>query len=1042
MPITKSAIGGYYNRFDPTKNYDEHLFRAGKVLQSAELNEVQSNVFDRVRKIADTLFKDGDVLRDAQIIVNASNGETLAQSGAIYLYGAVRGVPEATFVISTTGIVDVGVYLTEHVITELEDPALRDPATGTRNYEEPGAVRLQVNTEWGFSGDGKQGDFYPVYTVEDGVLRAKEPPPNLDAVTQALARYDRDSSGGTYVVDGLTVLMGDPLEGGEQVYTLTEGRARVNGYGVELYTSRRLVYDAAPDLRYIDSEPHTSTTTDTQRVNLDRTPVGEITQVRITTEKTVTLTHGSFTGVADPLPDTSVLSILSVSQSGTTYAQGADYKLTAGQVDWSPTGAEPAPGSTYSVTYRYIASVAPVGKDAKGFSVAGAVIDSLILVSYNHQLPRIDRLAMTAEGQVIWIKGVAADRNPALPWVSGDTLPLATVYQSWDEYHRVVNDSVRTVKMDELYSVNEKLDHILALIAQQRLEASINMIEAGMKKGILVDPFLDNGQRDAGREQTALIYDGDLSLAIDADAYQLVGDIAAPVTLAHTNLVTLEQPLKTGDMRINPYDAFAPMPDQVKLNPAFDNWTTGQIIATKSNSIGGGGNSFSQSSSLQTVGQHAADFLRPITVGYTISGWESGETVFKLTFDGITLTPANQANTGGTATGQFTIPDKVPAGRKSVMFIGTAGSVAEATFTGSGTVLEQVQTITTVWRNVVLANTDPLAQTFTLSESCQITGFDLWFTAKQGKILLQIRDVQNGVPGKTIFAEKYVDPASIIVTGASTRILLDAPFYAQAGTEYALVALCDEAVSKLALAELGKYDLTNNVWVTSQPYQVGVLLSSSNAATWTPHQDRDLTFRILKGQYSENSHTVALGAVQVTDATDLILYAPLDRPEAATTAEYSLALPGGTTVIVDSGQHIQLAEAITGEVGISVTLTGTSRVAPVIYPGSQLIAGTVATEGDYISRAILAGSNARVRIIYDALLPGGAAVEPTVQSITAEEDDWTATSFISSQPVDDGFVELTYELASITADMVRVRLALTGTAAARPHVRNLRVIIT
>ena len=42
------TLPAYYNRFDATLRYDELLFRASKGLQSAELNEVQSTLVDRL----------------------------------------------------------------------------------------------------------------------------------------------------------------------------------------------------------------------------------------------------------------------------------------------------------------------------------------------------------------------------------------------------------------------------------------------------------------------------------------------------------------------------------------------------------------------------------------------------------------------------------------------------------------------------------------------------------------------------------------------------------------------------------------------------------------------------------------------------------------------------------------------------------------------------------------------------------------------------------------------------------------------------------
>ena len=94
---------GIYNRYEPNQNYDQHLFSADRVLQSAELNELQSAMFSRIGGIANALFSDGAVMRDARCIVR-DNGFADLESGAIYMSGAVRGVPPAHIAIAMTGM--------------------------------------------------------------------------------------------------------------------------------------------------------------------------------------------------------------------------------------------------------------------------------------------------------------------------------------------------------------------------------------------------------------------------------------------------------------------------------------------------------------------------------------------------------------------------------------------------------------------------------------------------------------------------------------------------------------------------------------------------------------------------------------------------------------------------------------------------------------------------------------------------------------------------------------------------------------------------
>ena len=87
----------YYNRFNENDNYEELLYRDGNFGQGAEQNEVQTGLRQRIKKIADALFKDGDVIRDAQIVVDHETGEVTAQrrargpAGPLYHSGAGHG---------------------------------------------------------------------------------------------------------------------------------------------------------------------------------------------------------------------------------------------------------------------------------------------------------------------------------------------------------------------------------------------------------------------------------------------------------------------------------------------------------------------------------------------------------------------------------------------------------------------------------------------------------------------------------------------------------------------------------------------------------------------------------------------------------------------------------------------------------------------------------------------------------------------------------------------------------------------------------------
>ncbi len=654
---TSINLQGYYNRYSAANDYDALLFRAGYVLQSAELNELQSQADQKLADVASAILHDGDVVSGCAIAVDASTGACSVASGKVFIAGSVRNVPSGSVQISVIGSTSVGVYMQQVVVTELQDPSLLDPAVSVRNYKQPGAARLQTVCQWGPAGANLPGDYYPIYYVTNGALQTTSPPPQLDAVATAIASYDRDNSGGNYVVSGLDV-QALPLDAsGNQIFSIGAGKARVNGYAVSLSTSIRLANAQDPDLLPVTSEP-TQATSSPQTVSFALPPAQSVTTVQITTQNTATLTHGSYTGCADALPNTSVLSIVSVKQGTTTYTAGSDYLLTGDSVDWSPGGAEPATGSTYDVVYQFIEAVQPSNVTATNFSVAGAVPGTLILTSYVSMLPRIDLLCLYQDGSIKVVKGQGTLYSPQMPSVPPDAISLAAIYQNWTGVPTVQPYGTRTVTMQEMSALQAQLNSVAELLALTRLQTNANQRAQAPVVGVYVDPFLDDSQRDAGVAQTAVVMRGVLTLPVTADSFGMGSDVSAPAVNPSTNVVAISQTLRTGVQSVNPYQNFTPPPAQVSLNPAVDRFTQyqsgnigssteyyyGQIYAPGGTTIDGtfyahwstvtslSVNTFLAGSTVQQTN------IRQIPVSFTIKGFGAGEILDKVLFDGVTVT--------------------------------------------------------------------------------------------------------------------------------------------------------------------------------------------------------------------------------------------------------------------------------------------------------------------------------------------------------------------------------------------------------------------
>jgi hypothetical protein len=302
---------------------------------------------------------------------------------------------------------------------------------------------------------------------------------------------------------------------------------------------------------------------------------------------------------------------------------------------------------------------------------------------------------------------------------------------------------------------------------------------------------------------------------------------------------------------------------------------------------------------------------------------------------------------------------------------------------------------------------------------------------------VQIRTVQVGLPTSEVLAEAFV-PGTALVAGEFFTARFSTPVYLEPGRQYAFVALTDDANHSLAVATLGKLDQAGAI-VSEQPFVVGVLLSSSNAMTWTVHNESDLVFQLIGCRFSPVERTVAIGAFTAAKMSDIIVSAGVEYPESQASVEITLTRPNAEVIIASPDQRIRLDQYIENEtIQVAAVLKGTSRITPFLFPGVQIVEGELALSADYVSRAVTADDAARVSATFDAFLPSGS----TVQVELGMPGDFVVASVAAATPLGDGVVEQTYERTPYTPLDARTKITLTGTPAARPQLSKLRMVTT
>lgn len=289
--------------------------------------------------------------------------------------------------------------------------------------------------------------------------------------------------------------------------------------------------------------------------------------------------------------------------------------------------------------------------------------------------------------------------------------------------------------------------------------------------------------------------------------------------------------------------------------------------------------------------------IRQRDVAIKASGFPSKAKNIHCFFDGIpvSLTPKNSSqnplgedfnfkgtlyrtvnsDVAGNLDCTFTIPKGVPCGTKEVKLEFTGDNNYKHSYSGTAQYTANGRKHTTTesifTKRIVTHAIDPLAQSFMFSEEKYITSVDLYFavgTDNNSPVMVQIRNMVNGYPGTECYAESVIPSDKILTSNNSsvaTNVKFNGAIKCLPNVQYCVVVMSDSSKPALWVAELGETDVLTEKTVMSNPYTAGVLFSSSNALTWTAHQDRDLKLRIKTAKFNPTGNIVfkSVGLSQV-----------------------------------------------------------------------------------------------------------------------------------------------------------------------------------
>lgn len=342
--------------------------------------------------------------------------------------------------------------------------------------------------------------------------------------------------------------------------------------------------------------------------------------------------------------------------------------------------------------------------------------------------------------------------------------------------------------------------------------------------------------------------------------------------------------------------------------------------------------------------------------------------------------------------------------------------------------------------------TDPIAQSFTLDITRQLSSIDVFVTELPTRDLsLKIVETTAGQPNIERLVG-YGELALAKVQKGWNTIPLLTQTVLSAGVEYAFIVITESFEGQIGIGKVGDKS-TTGTFVQTQ-LDAGVMFISANENTWTAVQDTDVCFRMKSINFA-TSKTVKLGTIPANSRTNNLTDFRLvgsQSTSSSTSVEYYMQI--GTARYPLGLNETTFVPAVTtaaGNIDIYAVLTTTdTSETPIIGSGLTLVYGLAETPATYVARQFTIPNGliqpAKIQVVLSQLLPASTNITVSLQTDT---ETWTAVPRKQSvQELGEGWVDVLYEIPDIQKANGRIKIELTtDNYANRPAVKNIRTMI-